>query len=202
MRVRTEAKRESIIQIAEQVFLEEGFEGTSMAQISARLGGSKRTLYGYFESKEDLFAAVSLKAADELFGPIFESLSDTRDPLPRCLHRFGEGLLLAMCNEQTTRMLRTMIGVAGRSELGAQFYAAGPATGVAQLAAFFLTQIDARALKPCDPNVAAQHFLGLVQSETLLPLLLASPHSISEQFMKDAAKRAVDVFLEAYVISS
>ncbi|WP_313459111.1 TetR/AcrR family transcriptional regulator C-terminal domain-containing protein, partial [Achromobacter sp.] len=161
-------------------------------------GGSKRTLYGYFESKEDLFAAVSLKAAEELFGPIFGSLADTDDPLPVCLHRFGEGLILAMCNEQTVRTLRTMIGVAGRSELGAQFYAAGPATGVAQLTEFFLKQIDAGALRPCDANVAAQHFLGLVQSETLLPSLLVSPQSTPEQILKDAAKRAVDVFLKAY----
>lgn len=198
MRVRTEAKRDAIVQIAAEVFLEEGFEGTSMAQISARLGGSKRTLYGYFESKEDLFAAVSLKAAEELFGPIFDSLRDSSESLPTRLHRFGEGLLLAMCNEQTTRMLRTMIGVAGRSEVGAQFYAAGPATGGTQLAEFFQKQIEGRTLKPCDPKVAAQHFLALVESETLLPSLLASSPSFSEGFLRDAAARAVNIFLCAY----
>lgn len=198
MRVRTEAKRESIIQIAEQVFLEEGFEGTSMAQISARLGGSKRTLYGYFESKEAVFGAVAHKAAEEMFGPLFNSLVESKESLPASLHTFGRGLLAAMCNGPTIQMLRTMIGVAGRSEIGAQFYAAGPATGVARLAEFFRLQIEARALKPCDPAIAAEHFLGLVQSETLLPCLLASPQAPSESALKDAAKRAVSVFLDAY----
>ena len=59
MRVRTESKREAILEAASHVFLESGFEGASMAEIAARVGGSKATLYGYFGSKEDLFVEVT-----------------------------------------------------------------------------------------------------------------------------------------------
>lgn len=47
MRVRTEAKRDAIVEAASEVFLESGFEGASMAQIATLVGGSKATLYGY-----------------------------------------------------------------------------------------------------------------------------------------------------------
>ena len=54
MRVKTEAKRQHIVDVAAQAFRELGFEGASMAEICARVGGSKATLYNYFASKEEL----------------------------------------------------------------------------------------------------------------------------------------------------
>jgi hypothetical protein len=35
-----------------------GFERTTMSDIMARGGGSKATIYGYFDSKDELFAAA------------------------------------------------------------------------------------------------------------------------------------------------
>src|SRR6202000_3232312 len=55
---RRDLKRETILSIALQVFLEEGYAAASMSTIAARVGGSKGTLYNYFRSKAELFAAV------------------------------------------------------------------------------------------------------------------------------------------------
>jgi len=40
MRIRTDAKRSDIMEIAANVFLEQGFARASMSEIAARLGGS------------------------------------------------------------------------------------------------------------------------------------------------------------------
>src|SRR5262245_46154847 len=50
-------RRALIMERAEEVFLEEGFAGASMAAIAARSGCSKGTLYNYFISKEELFVS-------------------------------------------------------------------------------------------------------------------------------------------------
>lgn len=50
--------RDHILFTAKNVFLETGFERTSMDQIAARAETSKRTLYAHFESKDKLFVAV------------------------------------------------------------------------------------------------------------------------------------------------
>ena len=55
--LRRETTRSEILQIAGDMFLDVGFAGTSMSAIAARLGGSKGTLYNYFESKEELLEA-------------------------------------------------------------------------------------------------------------------------------------------------
>ncbi len=47
MRKKSEERRQAMIDIAGEVFNEIGFEGASMAEISARIGGSKATLYNY-----------------------------------------------------------------------------------------------------------------------------------------------------------
>jgi|SRR4051794_33017711 AcrR family transcriptional regulator len=47
-----------ILFAAKDVFLELGFERTSMDEIAARASTSKRTLYARFESKEKLYLAV------------------------------------------------------------------------------------------------------------------------------------------------
>lgn len=77
MRVRTEAKRDAILEAAAEVFLEAGFEGASMSQIAARAGGSKRTLYGYFPSKEELFVAMAHNVATSFLDPVVDALSQT-----------------------------------------------------------------------------------------------------------------------------
>ena len=65
MRVKTDDRRRAIMDAASAIFHKTGFEGASMAAISAALGGSKATLYSYFESKEDLYEAVMMEAVDE-----------------------------------------------------------------------------------------------------------------------------------------
>jgi AcrR family transcriptional regulator len=55
---RGDTLREHILQVAKEVFLEIGFERTSMDVVAARAETSKRSLYAHFESKENLYLAV------------------------------------------------------------------------------------------------------------------------------------------------
>ncbi len=52
------ARREALLEAAEQVFAERGFAGATMAEIAARAGYSAGNLYNVFDSKEALFAEV------------------------------------------------------------------------------------------------------------------------------------------------
>jgi AcrR family transcriptional regulator len=49
-----EDRRELILDAAGKVFFEQGFSATSVDAIITRLGGSKRTIYNEFGSKEGL----------------------------------------------------------------------------------------------------------------------------------------------------
>jgi AcrR family transcriptional regulator len=53
----------SILDAAERLFMQKGFENTSIDDVAKAAKLTKRTLYQYFLSKEDLFYAVALKGA-------------------------------------------------------------------------------------------------------------------------------------------
>src|SRR5215467_1943949 len=55
---RTRAKRERIHHEAQALFMQHGFEATSMDAIAVAAGVSKPTLYVYYQNKEALFIAV------------------------------------------------------------------------------------------------------------------------------------------------
>ncbi|HSY54904.1 MAG TPA: helix-turn-helix domain-containing protein, partial [Bradyrhizobium sp.] len=58
MRKKRDEVRQRIINAAYESFWRSGFRRTSMDGIAARAGLTKRTVYSYFRSKDDLLAAV------------------------------------------------------------------------------------------------------------------------------------------------
>ena len=60
----TELRQKIILEAAENLFLSEGYDGTTMDQIAEESEFSKGTLYNYFKSKEELYLAIGVKAYD------------------------------------------------------------------------------------------------------------------------------------------
>lgn len=198
MRVRTEAKRDAIIEAASEVFLESGFEGASMAQIATLVGGSKATLYGYFSSKEELFVEVTLGAAKRYLEPIFVALQNDYDDLRQALQQFGERTMAVICLETSIQAQRAIIAESGRSDIGLRFHEGGPKKGAAELAAFLQRSIERGELRSCDPEVAAHHLMALLESETVRPFLLGVNKQPTAVFVSQAVARALDTFLLGY----
>ncbi len=67
-------KKETFLKAAEELFVEKGFENTSIEEVVRRAGLTKRTLYQYFQSKEDLYYAVALKGARQLYEASIDAL--------------------------------------------------------------------------------------------------------------------------------
>jgi AcrR family transcriptional regulator len=58
--------REEILKAAMQMFIEHGYHGLAMRQISEAVGVSKAALYYYFKDKEELFLAILSNYLDEM----------------------------------------------------------------------------------------------------------------------------------------
>ena len=59
---------ESLLAVAVTVFNERGYDGTSMEDLSRRLGIAKSSIYYHVDSKEDLLRLALDRALDGLFG--------------------------------------------------------------------------------------------------------------------------------------
>lgn len=197
MRVKCEARRQAILDVATEIFFEHGFEQTSMSQITARVGGSKATLYSYFASKEELFIEVMHRFAKKQLDGMFAELSPAHD-LQGTLCHFGEQFITFLAEPEFIAALRVVHSEAGRSHVGRQFYERGPAEGNRQLAEYFEQCIALGKMRNEDVFIAAKHFCALLRAEILDLLLMDACAREDLPPVKDVVARAVDVFLRAY----
>lgn len=69
------AQREAqILDIAEQVFAERGYQGTTMEEIAERVGVTKPLIYEYFGSKEGLLSSCIQRARTQLGNSTMEAV--------------------------------------------------------------------------------------------------------------------------------
>ncbi len=199
MRVRTEGKRTAILETAAQAFMELGYTRTSMSEIVARLGGSKTTLYSYFSSKEELFFHVVHYLVVGNLSTAFEDLSLKIDEDPRpVLLDFGERILISVTSPRAIAARRMVIAEVGQSDIGQRFWASGPQRSLELLAAYLAGATRKGRLKVKHPDVAAQHFLALTESEFIWRWLFGLQAAFTRKEIKCAIRRAVDVFLQTY----
>ncbi len=74
---------ESLLAVAVGVFNERGYDGTSMEDLSRRLGISKSSIYHHVDSKEDLLALALDRALDGLFAVADEVTASTAPAMTR-----------------------------------------------------------------------------------------------------------------------
>jgi AcrR family transcriptional regulator len=67
------AKRQQILEGADRVFSQMGFDAASMNDITREAGVSKGTIYVYFDSKEELFMELCFAYRDKLFSGIYSA---------------------------------------------------------------------------------------------------------------------------------
>src|SRR5471032_323313 len=96
-------RRERIIQVARDVFYEVGYASASMSMISARLGGSKATLYAYFDSREALFEATIREQCTEMQA-LMQAHIGTDDFRSTLIFLAGELMAMVMSD----RVIRTI----------------------------------------------------------------------------------------------
>jgi len=199
MRVRTEARHEAILETAAQAFMELGYEGASMAEIAARVGGSKGTLYSYFPSKEELFMGVVAHKVGRKMDAAYQDLPALAGDAPReVLCRFGEKMLEAALTPEAVALKRLIMAHISNNAVGERFWALGPQRLVDTLEQYLAAATRAGRLAVATPDFAARHMLALYEAETHWRGPPGAELGWDRRQIGAAVARAVDVFLAAY----
>jgi AcrR family transcriptional regulator len=191
-------RREAIVDVARQVFFEEGYAAASMSGIAARLGGSKGTLYNYFRSKEELFEAQVVEGCLRFESEAFVLLDDAGPP-EQVLAQFGERYLEKLYSDWAVQTYRIIVAEAMRSPgLARIFYEAGPSVGLKRLETY-LTEAEARGLVRIDDRaLAAGEFLSLCRGHQHFAYVLNVEPSLGEGQFRAQAERAASMFMRCY----
>lgn len=151
-------KREQILRGALQIFLQEGYEGTSMDRVAAAAGVSKITIYKHFQDKSGVFTALVEQVATRRFQVVFGQLAFDEDPAV-VLRQLARTLLDTMASdEEYIAFLRLVIGESGRfPELAQLFVRSLPQRVWALLGDYFLAHPE---LHTRHPEATARIFMG------------------------------------------
>lgn len=199
---RRNAKRQAILDTAYRLFRAQGFEKTSISQITTEVGGSKATIYSHFPSKEELFVECMTAAANDYISSISEQgaarLDSAGVSAETLLRDYGINYLKFACSPDIVATRRLMIAEADRAGIGKLFLARIAAMR-AHVVGLISRLMAGGALRPDDAGLAADHLRALLETELMEPLLLcAREDSPGDAELALAAERAIAAFLKAY----
>ena len=156
---------EELLDKALDLFLEHGFERTSIDAITSAAGMAKRTVYLRYGDKETLFRAALERAIEEWILPLEALQAVETDDLETTLLAIGRVLVANLMTPSGLRLFRITNAESGRMpEIGAFTYRHGTERTITYLAELFRRRLGASALSKDDARQAAIAFLFLVVS--------------------------------------
>ena len=162
-----EALRQTIVDAASELFLELGFQATTLDKIAQRARISKLSIYRHFDNKEALFSAAIVAGCSQSFAPqvLLEGVEGSVEE-----QLMAVSLLLRTLLRSDVRGVEAMVTADKKNQasLSKLHYEAGPAHVITQVEAF-LRQLHAKALLNVpDPHQSARLFAALFKGSDLL----------------------------------
>jgi AcrR family transcriptional regulator len=109
-----EGRRAAIMQAAFEVFVEKGFEAATTAEIVRRAKTSKRTLYEFFASKQDILTALIRYGSLKMQPSPHLPAPQDRARFLATLEQFGRDFLGEFLHPERMAMYRLAIGEGAR----------------------------------------------------------------------------------------
>jgi len=193
-----EALGQTIVDAASGLFVELGFQATTLDKVAQRAKISKLSIYRHFENKEALFSAA-ITAHCHQFAPqaLVEGVDGSAEDQ---LIVVGSSLLRTLLSPDV-RSVEAMIMAdkTDQKSLSKVHYEAGPAYVIAQIEAL-LRQLHAKAvLNVPDPLQSARLFAALFKgSDLLLVARFDEARAQDDNEIESYCRSAVAMFIAAH----
>ena len=189
---------QTIVDAACELFVELGFQATTMDKVAQRAKISKLSIYRHFENKEALFSAA-IAASCHQFAPraLFEGVDGSAADQ---LMAVGSSLLRTFLSPDVRRVEAMILtDKTNQKSLSKLQYEAGPAHVIAQIEAL-LRQLHAKALlNVSDPLQSARLFAALFKGSDLLNIVRFDEASAEDgNEIESYCRSAVAMFMAAH----
>jgi AcrR family transcriptional regulator len=146
------------------MFLERGFDATSMEAVAEKAGIAKPTLYAWYRDKSELFTAVLRRRIKHFIGPLGRGQHDLEGTdAETALTEIGRHVLAVAWSPGTLAVSRILAVQAERfPELERLAYEEGWLAAVKGVARVLAHYVEQKEIIIGDPELAADMFLNLV----------------------------------------
>lgn len=199
-----EDRRTHILQKATDIFLNHGYERTSMDEVNECIGCSKTTLYKYFSSKQELFVHVIDHAIHTYTQVIINAITQLQNREVDCwqaLHTFGVSYLNLHLSPVMLKITRMIIAECEHIGIGELMYQQGPLKGWLKISAHIQLLMEHRILRQADPFVTAMQLKGLLEAGLIDKRLRGAISDVSEEEVQRQVDNALDTFRRAYALN-
>jgi TetR/AcrR family transcriptional repressor of cmeABC operon len=193
-----ESRCQRFVEVAQELFLERGFAGTSVNEIVRRAGGSLATLYAEFGTKDELFEAVMNRRATTMFTSIVSSKSRTPDVAGELL-QLAKRLQTHMLSDDALAVYRLAVHEGPKfPSVRNAVLINGLQEFLSRLGDYFAALNESGQLEIADPAVAAELFMTLIQGQLRTIAACGDAGRLSRKHRAEHLSRAVEVFLRIY----
>ncbi|WP_257170094.1 TetR/AcrR family transcriptional regulator [Bradyrhizobium sp. SRS-191] len=195
---------ERILDAAREVFLERGFDGTSIDEIAERAPASKPTIYARYAGKPALFAAIVERSIEEVM-----NLGPSYTPPPGTVQEKLVGVAIAIVDrvlKQSLGLLRVTIGEAYRfPDLSCQFHEVSRKRATQPVAVLLAETIGVSASAKRGPSktseASAEIFIDLIVLPLLMRALMGVKEKTIRKEMPGFVRERVKIFLALHTKS-
>lgn len=193
-----ENRCQRFVEVAEQLFLEHGFAGTSVNEVVRLAGGSLATLYAEFGTKDALFEAVMNRRVVALFSELQSFKSPSADIRAELLQLAGQ-IQGHVLSERSLAFFRLAIHEGPKFPSVRKAILINGLKGyVRQLGNHFAALARDGRIQIDDAEVAAEDFLTLVQGQQRMIAACGDGARLSQKQRDDHLQHVVDAFLRIY----
>jgi TetR/AcrR family transcriptional repressor of mexJK operon len=195
--------RTAAVEAARALFLRQGYAGTTMDDIAAAAGLTKRTLYNNYADKQALFTQI----VGEVSGFARGFARGLRDEfgtqvsaanLRAALDDFAQRLTLAVLRPEVIALRRLLIAEARTfPALARDYYDSAPGQVIDAVAKGFARFARRNLLRVADPRRAAAQFAYLAVGEPLDRAMLTGAAPAREDALA-CAREGVETFMARY----
>ncbi len=182
---------------AQELFLQHGFENTSLEMIISEAGGSRRNIYSEFGNKQGLLMAVMREQIITQIGTLVDinySLSPEQALTDVCT-KFVEGML----SETLIALFRLVTNIVpSQPEVGELIYKYGPLTGCKPVGNYLEELTKQGVLNVDDTDFAAKMLIEMVKGRLHLKAVLMPSEPVTKQEIDEHIGTSVKLFLKAY----
>lgn len=186
-----------ILSAARKLFIDHGYDDTSLEMILTESGGSRRSIYSEFGNKEGLLLAV-IKSQVAMQSKTLSNI-DYSQPPEQALTAICESFIEGMISAEMISFFLLINSLTPKiPEVGMLVYENGPLIGHLPIVEYFEYLQAQDILTINDKEFAAHTLIDMAKTSLHLKAILAPSITITKEEINTQAKKSVQLFLRAY----